>query len=282
MQRAIRHIRKSLEGLYPPEEIDSFIRIIFEKTCHFSAADFILHKNTILSPTRQQEIDTIVQRLQKCEPLQYITGETWFCGLRFRTAPGALIPRPETEELADLIIRRHRGTSGRLADIGTGTGCIAITLACYLPGFEAEGWDISPEALAVAADNATALQTSVAFRQADILSYRPTPGEYGKYDIWVSNPPYVRESEKKEMRPNVLDYEPHTALFVPDDDPLLFYRRIAQTALHTLKPGGFLYFEINAALGGETQALLADIGYRQIELIRDIQQRDRFVIARHP
>lgn len=282
MQNTVRHIRESLGGIYPPEEINSFIRIIFEKVCHFSSADFILCKNTILSSTRQQEIAAIVQRLQKYEPLQYITGETWFCGLRFKTAPGALIPRPETEELADLIIRRHRGGSGRLADIGTGTGCIAVTLARQLPGFRAEGWDISPDALDIAAGNAAALQAHVTFRQADILSWEPAPDECGAYDIWVSNPPYVRESEKKEMRPNVLDYEPHTALFVPDDDPLLFYRKIAQTALRTLRPGGALYFEINAALGGETQKLITDIGYRQVELLRDMQQRDRIIAARHP
>ena len=175
-----------------------------------------------------------------------------------------------------------RGTGSGNVDIGTGTGCIAVTLARQLPGFRTEGWDISPDALDIAAGNAAALQAHVTFRQADILSWEPAPDECGAYDIWVSNPPYVRESEKKEMRPNVLDYEPHTALFVPDDDPLLFYRKIAQTALRTLRPGGALYFEINAALGGETQKLITDIGYRQVELLRDMQQRDRIIAARHP
>ena len=279
MQDTIRHIKESLKGLYPPEEIGSFIRLIFEKVCRYSTVDFILCKNKTLSPTQHHQIIAIVKRLQKYEPIQYILGETWFYGLRLKTAPGALIPRPETEELADLIIKRHKNDIGRLVDIGTGSGCLAIALALNMPGIKTEGWDISTNALKIAQENALSSNAPIKFRQVNILEYSPSPDEYGKYDIWVSNPPYVRECEKNEMKDNVLKYEPYQALFVPDNDPLLFYRKIGTTALDTVKPGGNLYFEINANLGNETVNLLAGLGYRNIELLKDMQQRDRIVSA---
>lgn len=282
MKTNIQYISDKLKGLYPPEEIQSFIRLILEEVCHFSSTDFILHKNMILSPFEQEEIMQIVERLRLYEPIQYVFGHTWFYGNRFEVTPNVLIPRPETEELVEKIISDHRGKSGRLLDIGTGSGCIAISLALHLREMQVEGWDVSLDALTVARENARNLNAWVAFRVTDILNYDADEGISEQYDIWVSNPPYICRKEAAAMSENVIEYEPHTALFVEDHDPLLFYRVIGEAGLKQLVPGGFLYFEINALFGNECADLLNKIGYEKIEVIKDISKRDRFVIARKP
>ena len=276
MQQAIAHIRQSLEQHYPATEIESFIRLILQAVCGFTLTDYLLHKNSILPDTQRKKIEEITQRLQKSEPIQYILGYASFMDFTFQVSPGVLIPRPETEELVELIRNRHTGSRCRILDIGTGSGCIAVSLARLLPECSVEAWDISPEALECAEKNAVRLNTNIRFRQADILSPHLTlPHE--PFDILVSNPPYVCHSEKRTMAPNVLDYEPEKALFVPDRDPLLFYRAIATAPL--LKSGGNLYVEINARFGRETAVMLSDLGFREIEIIRDLAGKDRIVTA---
>lgn len=278
MQQGIQFIRESLQGIYPPEEIKAFIRLIFEKVCDYTLTDMLLHKNNILSPCKRQEIESIVRRLQQNEPIQYILGYTEFHGIRIGVAPGVLIPRPETGELVDIIIQENRNRTGRIADIGTGSGCIAISLAKFLPAMEVEGWDISPVALQIASKNALDSHINVSFLNHDILN-----SDFSKithrYDIIVSNPPYICDYEKQHMEKNVLEYEPHLTLFVPDSDPLRFYRVIGETGKVLLNPGGKLYFEINALLWEETVHLISELGYNNVLAMRDIYGKNRFISA---
>lgn len=278
MQNCISYIKTKLSSHYSASEINSFIRIIFDAVCGYSLTDLILHKNNILSESVRKQIDQIVNRIDQNEPIQYILGKSNFCGMPFTVSPSVLIPRPETEELVELITRKHRDTNARIVDIGTGSGCIAISLAKNMPGTDVCGWDISENALRIARQNAHDLNVAVSFQQTDILHFTPEPKQ--KFDIIVSNPPYVCRNEQKEMEANVLDYEPHLALFVPDDDPLLFYRTIARIGQQLLTSGGFLYFEINRQFGQETEALLQENGYENIEIIKDISGNDRMVSAR--
>ena len=217
-----------------------------------------------------------IERLKKQEPIQYIQGYSDFCGLRFKVTPATLIPRPETSELVEWIAADHHGKTVNILDIGTGSGCIAVSLASKLPKSTVSAWDISAEALAVAAENSRNNGTEVTFERVDILAHEPLNGHF---DIIVSNPPYIKENEKSAMHSNVLDWEPHTALFVPDSDPLLFYRTIAVKGLELLKCGGTLYFEINRAHGAETVEMLANTGYKEIELRKDFADNDRMIKA---
>ena len=235
------------------------------------AADRPVNASTILS------IDQQVERLLTHEPIQYILGTAHFYGLDFAVNPSVLIPRPETEELVDWIVKENSLAKPAILDIGTGSGCIATTLKHQIPHAQVEGWDISSDALAVATQNAISIGVDVAFRQVDILSYKPSSTIH--YDIIASNPPYVRELEKQQMNNNVLDHEPHLALFVSNNDPLLFYRTIAQKAKVMLKPGGMLYFEINEYLGREMMEMLAGLGYEAI-LKQDLQGKDRMIRAK--
>lgn len=241
-----------------------------------SSADYYLGKDIILSAKEEKELESILTRLHNFEPIQYILGETHFLGRTFRVAPGVLIPRPETEELVEMMVTELSPAS-RVLDIGTGSGCIAISLAKELPGLQVSAWDVSPEALKIATANAEALQASVRFELCDVLSHVPATTRC--YDVIVSNPPYVTQGEKQEMEPNVLNWEPPLALFVPDADPLRFYRRIATLGLDMLVDGGRLYFEINRAFGEATVSMLRQAGYRSVCLRKDISHNDRFVIA---
>lgn len=241
------------------------------------AIDYYLGKDIILSANEQRDLESIVERLKKNEPIQYIQGRANFYGSMFRVAPGVLIPRPETEELVDLIVKES-ATGVRLLDIGTGSGCIAISLSKHIPGAEVTAWDVSENALAIARQNNQELKTKVNFEKVDIFSTEFSGDR--RYDIIVSNPPYVTESEKNEMEPNVLDWEPGLALFVPDNDPLLFYRRIATLGREMLSLHGKLYFEINRAYGEEVLQMLGGKGYRDLCLIKDISGNDRIVTAK--
>ena len=268
------YIRRKLQGRYDPREAGNLSRIICCEILGQQTVDYYLGKDIILSVKEEQELESILARLHNFEPIQYILGEARFLGRTFRVTPGVLIPRPETEELVEMMLKELSPVS-RVLDVGT--GCIAISLAKELPESQVTAWDVSGEALSIAAANSKALQASVRFEQRDVLTYEPCVVDC--YDVIVSNPPYVTEAEKQEMEHNVLDWEPSLALFVPDTDPLRFYRRIAVLGLEMLTSGGKLYFEINRAFGKDTVAMLCETGYRAVRLQKDISHNDRFVIA---
>lgn len=270
------YIRRKLQGRYDPREAGNLSRIICCEILGQQTVDYYLGKDIILSVKEEQELESILARLHNFEPIQYILGEARFLGRTFRVTPGVLIPRPETEELVEMMLKELSPVS-RVLDVGTGSGCIAISLAKELPESQVTAWDVSGEALSIAAANSKALQASVRFEQRDVLIYEPCVVDC--YDVIVSNPPYVTEAEKQEMEHNVLDWEPSLALFVPDTDPLRFYRRIAVLGLEMLTSGGKLYFEINRAFGKDTVAMLCETGYRAVRVQKDISHNDRFVIA---
>ena len=244
MNRITTYIRQSLQDIYPPEEVRALSMLICCDILGVDALDIYMGKDIILSACKQRELENIIFRLQKNEPIQYIRGYAEFGGRNFRVAPGVLIPRPETAELVSLIVKENPDARC-LLDIGTGSGCIAISLSKSLPGARVDAWDISEEALAIARKNNEELDAQVTFCRQDVFSADGM--QSGSYDIIVSNPPYVTETEKREMEANVLDWEPELALFVPDEDPLRFYRRIAELGRELLRPDGKLYFEINQA-----------------------------------
>ena len=275
MKRIANIIREGLSSHYPTGKIAALTRIIATELLGVSQMAFYLKDDITLTAEQQALLDNAIERLKKQEPIQYILGYCDFCGLRFKVTPATLIPRPETSELVEWIASEAAGY-GSILDIGTGSGCIAVSLAQKLPQSKVTAWDISNDALAVAAENSKANGQAVTFEQVDILAYEPT-GE--QFDIIVSNPPYIKENEKSAMHSNVLNWEPHTALFVPDSDPLLLYRTIAKKGLSLLKPNGRLYFEINRAHGKETMEMLAALGYTCIELRKDFAENDRMIRA---
>ena len=275
MKRIANIIREGLSSHHPTGEIAALTRIIATELLGVSQMTFFLKDDVTLTAEQQTLLGNAIERLKKQEPIQYILGYCDFCGLRFKVTPATLIPRPETSELVEWIASEAIGKESIL-DIGTGSGCIAISLAHSVAQSKVTAWDISHDALAVAAENSKANGCNVTFEHVDILAYQPT-GE--QFDIIVSNPPYIKENEKEAMHANVLDWEPHTALFVPDSDPLLFYRTIAEKGLTLLKPGGSLYFEINRAHGKETAEMLAALGYTSIKLRKDFADNDRMIRA---
>lgn len=277
MNNTIAYIKQALGNHFQPEEVRSLTHLILKDVCNFEPHQILLHKDKELSEVTREQIRQIVNRLLAYEPIQYILGSTSFYGYSFKVTPAVLIPRPETEELVDLIVHEEHAENLRLLDIGTGSGCIAISLAKQLKQPVVSALDISEKALEVAKSNADANQADVRFIHRDILSSDDLQLE--KQDVIVSNPPYVMNREMEAMKQNVLDYEPHNALFVPDEDPLLFYRTIALFGIRYLKEGGRLYFEINAALGQETKALISELGYRDCILSKDLSQRDRIIKA---
>lgn len=277
MNNTIAYIKQALGNHFQPEEIRSLTHLILKDICNLEPHQILLHKDKDLSEATREEIKTIVERLRAHEPIQYILGTASFYGYSFKVTPAVLIPRPETEELVDLIVHEEKAENLRLIDIGTGSGCIAISLAKQLRYPTVSALDISEKALEVARNNAETNQAEVRFIQQDILNSEDL--EIEKQDIIVSNPPYVMNQEMEAMKQNVLAYEPHNALFVPDEDPLLFYRTIALFGIRNLKDGGRLYFEINSALGQETKELLSELGYHDCKLIKDLSQRDRIIKA---
>ena len=228
------------------------------------------------SAEERGRLAAMLRRLSAGEPVQYVLGRCDFCGRTFGVRPGVLIPRPETEELVRWVAEAEAGRPLRLLDAGTGSGCIAVTLALSLPGSRVEAWDVSEEALAVARGNARSLGAAVRFVRRDLLA--PPPGD-AAFDVIVSNPPYVTERERAEMEPRVLCHEPATALFVPDDDPLRFYRALAALGRAALPAGGRMYLEINRAYGPDVCDLLRASGYAGAELRRDFCGNDRMVRA---
>ena len=276
MNKIVAYIRSRLQPYYTAEEVSALSRIVCCDLLGQAPTDYYLGKDIVLSPKKEQELEDILQRLSRFEPLQYIEGRTLFLGREFWVAPGVLIPRPETEELVELMLKEIPADA-RILDVGTGSGCIAISLAKELPDALVTAWDVSPEALSVARANARKLQADVRFVECDVLACQVD--EVGLYDVIVSNPPYVTEAEKADMEPNVLQWEPSLALFVPDDDPLRFYRRIAVLGRDMLADGGRLYFEINRAYGREMVEMLRTMRYVGVRVEKDLSQNDRFVIA---
>lgn len=270
--------RALLGSVYPIREIDSILFLVFEKVGNLSRLQIISNSDTKISISVYNQIMGIVERLLNYEPIQYILEETEFYGLLFKVNQSVLIPRPETEELVHWIVEDGKNKPVKAIDFGTGSGCIAISLAKLIPDSKVHAVDISEQALLVASENALRNGAVLTFHQADILT-----DAFGflaaDFDLVVSNPPYIREKEKVLMQRNVLDYEPATALFVSDADPLIFYRRIAQLSKKLLKKGGALYFEINEGLGNEMIQLLEELNYPEIELRSDIQGKRRMIKA---
>ena len=275
MRRLIKQMRDELADLYPQGEREALIRIIALDLLKIGSAAFHLKDEISLDTLQQNRLNNALERLKKAEPIQYILGKTEFCDLTFNVNPSVLIPRPETSELVRWIVKEN-GNNCKILDIGTGSGCIAISLAKMLPQAEVTAWDISAQAIATAEENNKLNDTKVTFARQDIFA---ASSACEKYDIIVSNPPYIKETERKNMQRNVLNWEPHVALFVPDNTPLLFYREIAHKGRQMLKDGGKLYFEINREHGKDTCAMLAENGYTEIELRKDFADNDRMIKA---
>ena len=270
-----QYLSEELNGFLSEPEISAITNIIIKTLFSFTKSHTMAFPESPVSQKQVHEIIRICRELKRGKPIQYILGETNFYNCIIKVNNETLIPRPETEELVDLVIKENKGSSGTILDVGTGSGCIAIALAVNLPGTSVTGIDISEGAVEVARQNASLNKTDVIFKKADILnigSFSP-----GAIDIIVANPPYVRDSEKKHMSINVLDFEPHIALFVPDSDPLVHYRAILNFARTMLNPGGKVYFEINEAMGDPMSELLQAYGYSGVEIIKDINGKDRII-----
>ena len=256
---------------YPKEESREIGIIWLQKVLDISKTDLFFSEEEI--DDSNLKIEETIEKLNQNEPIQYILEEAWFRDRPFFVNKDVLIPRPETEEIIDLVKSENPKT---ILDLGTGSGCISISLALELPESKVSAVDISENALAVALKNAANLNANVNFQKGDILNF-VSPFEHQSFDLIVSNPPYVKENEKTEMRANVLAFEPHLALFVDDQDPLLFYRHIAQIGLKYLNKSGLIVVEINSYLGKETKACFESYGYMKVELIQDFLGRDRFM-----
>lgn len=276
MQKVKNFIKNELKGLFSPDEINSLTRLILEKEFSIPLADVLTCKFNHLSDAEMQRLSEIVGKLKNSEPIQYILGETDFFGLTFYLDDSVLIPRPETEELVQWIVDLVKNESLKILDIGTGSGCIAVTLAKKLPFAEVHAWDISRDALGVARKNADKNGVHLFLAEKDILQESVSDE---KFDIVVSNPPYVTEFEKGEMQENVLNFEPHLAMFVSDQNALVFYEKIADFALKNLNKGGKLFFEINREKGNQIEMLLQQRGFGNIERQKDISGNERMIKA---
>ena len=278
MHPVLHEIRDALKGHYPDLEALALAKMLLVEVFGFSTLELYGGKDKEFSEKHRSVLTEMIRRLQKNEPIQYIIGIESFFGLTFEVNPNVLIPRPETQELVSWIIEDYQSDESiRILDIGTGSGCIPISLAKQLSKAEVESWDISEGALEVASRNCERNGVKVLLRQKDVLKAAP---DGNLYDVIVSNPPYITNKEKADMEANVLDWEPSLALFVSDEDPLLFYRKIAQLGCDMLKEGGLLYFEINRAYGEETILMLKELGYAQIELKKDSWGNDRMIKAK--
>ena len=282
MQNTINKLKQSLSPLYDSREMKAIIVLLFEEVCGLSRLDMLMNPNIVLSEEKSEILSCYAEMLAEGVPVQQVLGYEYFLGRRFEVNPDVLIPRPETAELVDWIVS-EAPIGVNVLDVGTGSGCIAISLAALINNSRVFAYDLSTKALKTAILNAERLNISnVTFVHKDILESQNERFEHpnvDNFDIIVSNPPYIMHKETSEMSANVLDYEPHLALFVPDSDPLLFYRAIGNYGLKNLRHGGRLYFEINAALGRETCQLLESLGYRDIILRKDLNGLDRMISA---
>ena len=274
------HLISEITSVYEENEAKSIVYLLLEHYLNLSKTDILLD-NFVNQPFDFQDI---IIRLKAQEPVQYIIGETEFYGRKFKVTPDTLIPRPETEELVQLVVSSWPLAVGSVAqspisvlDLGTGSGCIAISLACELPNAQVYAYDISEKVLKIAKENANRNNVNVIFEQLDILNFPPS--SFPPFSIIVSNPPYVMNAEKSEMEQNVLDYEPHLALFVEDSNPLIFYKAIAEFAFKNLIINGLCIVEINQAFGLETAELFWNQGFRYVEVVKDMFGKDRMVKA---
>ena len=270
------HFYKELEALYPQEEYETFFKFLVQEYLKLAAYEIPLNFQLKLDEAQRNLFDKALSRLQQNEPLQYIVASTEFYGFPFQLSPAVLIPRPETEELVDWIYTDFKNTSCTILDIGTGSGAIAVSLAKLLPEAKVTAIDVSEDALKIAEANASSNAVNVQFIKQDILDCQALDRSY---DVIVSNPPYVRDLEKVEIKAIVLNYEPHLALFVEDQNALIFYKKIAELAIKALQPNGILYFEINQYLSAETVSLLKNIGFSQVELRYDFAGKPRMIKA---
>lgn len=272
-------IHQRLGKLYENTEIQSFYFMLLAHYGHYSKVDVLTNTEEELPEEVVLPIKKAIKALLSAEPIQYVLGETEFCSYRFFVTKDVLIPRPETEELVDWVYRQYKNTVTpfKILDIGTGSGAIAVSLKKLLPQAEVTAIDVSAEALAIARRNAKTNGAAIHFLQQDILMTDRLPE---KYDVIISNPPYVRFAEQADMHPNVLNYEPHLALFVSDENPLLFYDKIAELAYRFLTPQGSLFFEINQYLGKETQDLVRQKGFNEVILQQDLLGNDRMLFAK--
>ena len=270
--------KQALGALYDASEIEALTLLVVSEICGLSKAKIKAFPETEIAQTQYEKLNATLTRLKTGEPIQYILGHTEFYGLPFKVNPSVLIPRPETEELVEWALAVGSGqlAVGSILDIGTGSGCIAISLKKNLPDAQVSAIDISTQALATAKQNAELNEVEINFIEGDILNIK---SEIPKSGIIISNPPYVTLKDKKQMHTNVNDFEPHTALFVPDNDPLIFYKAIADFALKNLSENGKLFFEINESLGNETVELLKGKGFKNIDLRKDMSGRDRMVMG---
>jgi release factor glutamine methyltransferase len=282
LSEILQYMQSEIGHLYPENEYKSIRRLVFDRLTKVQPIDFHLKPNLELSEDIFEQIKNVVADLKIFKPLQYILGTTSFMNLQLKVSQAVLIPRPETEELADWIIKTHKFNDNKILDIGTGSGCLAIALDKLMVHSQTDGIDISDEALEIAEENSYMNESICNFFNYNILD-----GHTGKnagmfkdsYDLIVSNPPYVCKSESSQMLKNVLEYEPHLALFVDDEDPLLFYRTIADFARIKLEWGGFLYFEINPRFEAEIQEMLMLKGYRNIQVRKDLSGKSRMIRA---
>ena len=266
-----REFWQPLTNVYPEKEARWIGRFVFEVKFGLSQADLLMGKETSIDESGLRQLQ---QRLLTGEPVQYVIGEAPFGNRLFKVTPTVLIPRPETLWLCNAVSETAHGCD--VLDIGTGSGCIAITIALNASAAHVTAWDISNEALAVARANAERLKADVTFEQQDALN---PPADTNRWDVIVSNPPYICEQEKSAMEPNVLDFEPHLALFVPDNDPLLFYRAIGQYAMKALRPDGRLFLEINPLYASELSDMLMAQGFNEAHIYQDDNQKDRYIVA---
>jgi len=274
-------LTKELKNVYESDELRNIIELVIEHITNMSRAEQVKNKVPYLTCTQLEDLDAITERLKKNEPVQYVLGEAWFAGMKFKVNKNVLIPRPETEELVDWIVKESQKSkvkSQNIIDIGTGSGCIPITLKHQLPEANVSAIDVCSEALFTATENAIKLNTEVDFTLLDFLDEEKW-NELHQYDIIVSNPPYVKQSEINTIHERVKEFEPHLALFVPDNDPILFYKKLSDFSMKHLNAGGKLFVEINEALGEAVSNLFRSAGFLNVDLKKDMQGKDRMVMA---
>lgn len=275
-------VRNHLGSICTLQEMNQISLVLLEKLAEIDKLQFYSRKDMKIPAHKAAKLRDAVLRLEKNEPLQYVIGETEFSGLSFNVRPGVLIPRPETEELVEKVVNDSKYFSAgkrsiKIVDLCSGSGCIAISLSKLLVGSVVEAWEISNVAIEIARENSSKNNTNVLFKQIDVLNFEITDELFDAIDLMISNPPYVCRSEQSEMEEKVLNNEPHIALFVENEDPLMFYRKIAFIADKILKKGGYLYFEINSLLWKETLNLMESFNFTKVEVFKDISNRERFI-----
>ncbi|MFT4153436.1 peptide chain release factor N(5)-glutamine methyltransferase [Parafilimonas sp.] len=280
ISEAGKMITSALNSIYEQRERTNIMNMVLEKLTGLSGTDRLIYKNRTLTSTQEINLKKNVDQLLQHKPVQYVLHEAWFAGMLFYVDENVLIPRPETEELVEWVLEKCSRSglqTPSVLDIGAGSGCIAISIKKKLPTAKVFALDFSLHAIQIAEKNAEKNKVAVQFFQADILNVQQAL-PFSELDVVVSNPPYIMKSEAAAMRPNVLQHEPHSALFVPDDDALLFYKAITGFALQHLKnPGGQLYFEMNELLGEQVASLLHSKGFSPVEIKKDLQEKNRFV-----